>query len=542
MWRSLASLWRCTSLWYSGCSVEQDWLHSIRADRIVPSHAEQMLCRGAAYAPADDVRAIVCDSSPQSSRVIERDSSIARMGRTPKQVGPALAIKLIDQPHAYCPGDVILGTVLRKEHVVNVACRVTIRLLGRSKTKALRPGDNSRTYYRGQHSFFAPRQLQQTLYDGPIHVPPGNTSPASWPFSITIPEHADPTTVSRGSRQTNAYISLEPEDIVEHPLPATYHCSQAGWSTEFMGFVEYWLEATLRLDGVTHVAKSTFPVRLRALSTPTSVIDVGLKASAAKRVITTLRLLPGMEDAELSLKQRAQQLLHSSKVPNYRFMAQIKAPSVIQLEHPTPIPFLIRILPLAAESSEAIRDTPQMIALESVEIQIRSYWQVICPGTFSGSPHTANAYTDIDLGTKFSIQELKSSGPIMVPKGEDARFLNLGERLELAIGGGWIFGLGRGVRSTTLSPSFKTYNIRNSHTLKWSVTFRIAGEDCTVTGDQPVRILGPSEEREAAKRVRPRNQSSLDTEEVAPPYEGASNSNNTTGDLPSYQEAIAQRI
>ncbi|KAH8901083.1 hypothetical protein GQ53DRAFT_800702 [Thozetella sp. PMI_491] len=443
------------------------------------------------------------------------------MGQTLKESGPSLAIELVDAPRAYRAGDIVLGKISRRLPIVSPRGWVTIKLTGRAKTKIKRRSGDSSTVYRGEYQLFSVPQPQEKIYDGPLHVPPEGEG-VSWPFAIAIPDHANPTLVAAGQAQDHTNLSLKPEDLVRHPLPATFQCSQpSSWGSDYDGFVEYWIEATLHLEGRSLVAKATLPVQFRAPSTFTPVADLKLLQRSHKCTVATIRLIPGMENTELSFKQKARQFFGSSKVPFYRWETQIKVPTIIQLEHPEPIPLYVRVVHGLMPSSEIIRDVPQIITIESLNLSIKSMNEVVCPGNWTATAHTEDGHDHIDLGLIPVFNELKRQGPIVVPQGEDADFLNLGEHMELGLDANRVCALGRPVRklSHTLYPTFTTYNIKQSYALRWEITFNVAGELYPVTGDSPLQILGPSEEREAEAMAAAGRQSSMAMQEMAPRYD-----------------------
>jgi hypothetical protein len=465
------------------------------------------------------------------------------MGRTVRKCGPALSIQLSNSSEIFQPGAIIRGNVIRKAHVVSVAGRINIKFLGRSKTKIKqRSSGDRKTDYRGCANFFTIYQMRQTIHAGPLHVAP-NGEPAIWPFVIAIPEYPNPTAVCSGNSQKHNYISVKPEDIAEQPLPGTFYCQQPGWGNDFEGYVEYWLEATIHLEGRSHVDKAILPIKIYAQSTTTAVADLALRERSTFCRVSTLRMIPGMEHADIGFKQKVQKLFGSSKVPRYHFQAQIQAPSVIQLEHPDPVPFSIRAIPLPEKISSAIRDVPQVITVESVEMRIKSCWEVMCPGNFLSSTHTESGNASTDLGLKSFFPELKRHGPIVVPQGEDAEYVNIGEHLELKLHLSWVYAFGRAVKRLPrqLYPSFTTYNIKHKNFIKWAVTLQVADQQYVVSGSQEVLVLGPSQEQEMQKRINAGMLTYLTGGDVIPQYEDLGNYDGHAEILPSYEEVAGGR-
>ena len=459
------------------------------------------------------------------------------MPRTLRKGGANLDIQLTDAPPAYRPGDILLGNVVRSAPIVSAQGRIVIKLLGRAKVKiSHRRGNNPSVFYRSRYNFFEDCQCVDRLVDGPLHVAPGG-QPGSWSFAIAIPEHPNPKAVNRENSQEHSYLPLEHERVAAQPLPGTFFLHHNGFGPEFEAFVEYFLEAEL-IVGNSRKATATLPFPMRAGSTLTPIRDFKPNGRPVRCSAASLRLIPGMEEAELSLKQKAQKFFGSSTVPRFNFAAQVSVPTIIQLEHPTPIPLTIRALPDRATTSEVIRDVAQTITLGSIRLMIVAQTEVRCASDFSGMSHVERAQQSLDLGTKWLAQRLKGQGPLVLPGGPDAGSLNLGERIELKLDANHVYAFGRPVmtisQDNTLHCSFATYNTRVSHTLEWEVVFLVAGEKCTTRGQLPLKILAPSEEQEAQKLVAMGIQPPLSMQEEVPSYCTAVENQEA---LPSYTAA-----
>ncbi len=462
------------------------------------------------------------------------------MPKTLKKGGANLDIQLTDAPMAYRPGDILLGNVVRSTPIVSAYGRIVIRLLGRTKVKiSHRRGNNPSVFYRSRFNFFEDWQCVDRLVDGPVHVAPGG-KPVSWSFAIAIPEHPNPKAINWENCQDHSYLSLEHEKIARQPLPGSFSLHHNGWGPEFEAFVEYFLEAEL-IVGNSRKATATLPFQMRATSTLTPIRDFKPSGRPVRCTASSQRLIPGMEDAELSFKQKAQKFFGSSAVPRFNFAAQVSAPTIIQLEHPTPIPLFVRVLQDKATTSEVIRDVAQTITLESINLMIVAHTEVRSASDFSGMSHFERAQESVDLGTKWLAQRLKGQGPLVMPDGPDAGSLNLGELIELKLDANHVYACGRPVmtisQENTLHCSFATYNTRLSHTLEWDIVFLVAGEKCTTRGQLPLKILAPSEEQETQKLLAMGMQPPLSMQEEVPSYRVAVENQEA---LPSYTASAGQ--
>ena len=414
------------------------------------------------------------------------------MPRTCAKSTQELAIQLDDKPFSYCPGDVIIGGVVRKVHTVSTRAWVTITLHGRAKSKlTVRRNNGSGTtthHYRGRFNFFAPNETCQKIFDGPVHIPPGG-DPNAWPFALTIPTRPSPLSVKAGNSQDRSYLPLNDEAIATSSLPSCFAFENQGWGPTFHGFVEYYLEAEFRQENGSHLSTATLPIVVQAASTPYPFETFDLKARTYPGCIKTQRLIPGMEDAELSFRQKTQKLFGSSKVPQFSFSVQVDCPTVIQMQNPIPIPFKIRIIPNRGQTSDIIVDIPQTIMLRSLTMELEATTSIICDGSFSS--RTASGTQKQHFADKGTVLGLRS--PIAIPSDSDAKAFDVGAFLELSLHPQYASVRGKPLHPfAQIYPSFITYNIKHSHQLRWDLSLELAGESLKVSGGQAISILGAS--------------------------------------------------
>jgi hypothetical protein len=236
---------------------------------------------------------------------------------------------------------------------------------------------------------------KQQLHNGPLHVP-SSSSPVSWEFAIKIPMRPSPRAVMSEMGDTgSSYLPISATSIADHPLPSSFATEGRHHNTRFEAYVEYHLEATLTqlASGKHHKSDSrsaTLPIRLRALppTTPYPPSDSGLRRRSAQFAASSYRLVPGMEDAELTFKQKSKKFFGSSKVPRFGFTLQYDVPSVIQLGNPlVPIPFRVRVIPDGRRTSEVLQGVPQVVVLSSLQMVLKADTCVVAPGSFGGT-HT----------------------------------------------------------------------------------------------------------------------------------------------------------
>jgi len=409
------------------------------------------------------------------------------MPRTVPKSSPALEILLDGGGGPFRPGDVITGRVVRHAAVVSSQVSVAIQLHGRSKSKmTVSRGQAGTSIYRGRFNFFDPEQNRQQLFNGPIHIPPdGNAE--EWTFALTVPSGLDPSTVAKGNDQKHSYLPLGPQDVASHSMPPVFYTSGVWITTSYHCYVEYFLEAKLHVEsagGSTDTA--ALPVNIIPASTPDMITDFDLSRRSFLGRISTHRLIPGMETAELSLHQRTQKLFGSSKVPQFAFSIQVDCPKVLQLGNHNHIPFRVLVTPDRAQTTDAIRDSPQPVTLTAMTFEIKAATKMICRGTLTS--HTSSDTRRVGFDLKPAIARLQS--PIVLPSGEKAEPLDIGELLHLSVTsatprGHRFFSSNKG----QLYPSFETYNIRHNHRLKWSLTVTAAGESTELSSEVDIALL-----------------------------------------------------
>ncbi|TPX11495.1 uncharacterized protein E0L32_007706 [Thyridium curvatum] len=408
-----------------------------------------------------------------------------------------LAIQLDNFPTAYRPGETISGRVLRKTQTASPRAGLDIALLGRTKARVhLVHARDLDDYYNSPFHFFDRDETLVKVHDGPLHIPGSELQ--SWPFAITIPTNLSPKPISAAAKKEHSYLPLDPAEIAKRPLPSSYSFNGQLFDDVFSGHVEYWLEARFRSDGeATRPATASMPVMVRARSTPYPVTDHSTKRCVTRSFVTSHRLAPGggAEGSGLSLKQRAQKLMGSSKVPELVFHLEIGCPTVIQLDHPKPFPFELRVVPIWDQTSGVLKELPQKVRIKGLDLQLKESSSVLCPGTLA--PRGGNDETIKDFALARVLKE-EDFGSFLVPFGADAQPFDIGEQLQLKVASSWATALGRPPPQKFipgLFPSFTTYNVAHRYRLQWCVTLVIAGETVKVNGEHNTSLLARSEEQ-----------------------------------------------
>ncbi|KAI9041344.1 uncharacterized protein KD926_006920 [Aspergillus affinis] len=384
-------------------------------------------------------------------------------------------------------GDTIIGNVVRRQPIVAPEATVRLELVGRVKTKiTVKRGNNNRSVYRSRWDLLG--VTSQTLFRGPLHLPEGTDESLTWPFEVPIPS-GPASSVLLGHDQQESFLPLNKESLAYQPLPGSFFSSRVGWNHTSEGFVEYYLQAELRFSrgGSYDTLNATSPIALRQPAAPI-LLDYDILQRQLPKSVRSQRLLPGMEDADLSFKQKTQKLFGSSKVPEFHFMVDFAFPRRIQFENAAPIPLIIGIRPDLERTSDSIQDVRQTIQLNWLRLKIKSTTIVTAPGNFSSYPHSDDQSCDYHLGLERLFAKLEN--PIVFTTGKGNEPINIGDMLQLVLRPDGLYAQGARLAPVSgIQPDFVTYNIRRNNTLSWEISLSVAGEVLTFKGSTELQLL-----------------------------------------------------
>ncbi|CEI65409.1 hypothetical protein FVEN_g6176 [Fusarium venenatum] len=403
------------------------------------------------------------------------------MPRTGISCSSSLGIRLDGNQRPYAPGDAITGHVYRRNHTINTNASIVISVSGRSKTKIVLQDIDFGDTKRGRFNLISAK-TQLKIFQGPIHIGAGADEHV-WPFSITLPKYVNPRSL-RNDKQRESFLPLHQED---HVLPSTYMYSSDG---DIQAFIEYYLTATLKFGGKNKSVEATLPITVMRMPLNPPIPDFGLNRARSHHKIVAYRLVPGTEETKLSFYQELKQILQTSSVPLLAFDLIVSLPTVIQLDNPDLLPVLFHIIPSRTATSKALRDVPQQVELSFISIRVVRTIDLLCSGILS--PHSNERSTELDLDVMDTLS--KAKGGIYIPCANGSLPVDLRGMIDLR--------LGRHGRQYFRSPSFTTYNIRQSHSLKWEFRGAIAGQYFKAEGVSPVTLLAPSDERESGRVER----------------------------------------
>ncbi|KAI9162753.1 hypothetical protein HJFPF1_04344 [Paramyrothecium foliicola] len=430
--------------------------------------------------------------------------------------------------NTYSPGDTIIGNVFRTQHAVSHSAVVKVWLCGEARAVVRAPqGDRDRLL---QSHFSLITESRENLYDGPLHIPVGGQR-MSWPFAITIP-----TRVSRQVRNTASptFLPLDLEAVAQQTLPS----SVAEHHHDLVAHIEYWVEAHLWIDGNGETRgsfKAQTPFILRNYYNGPRLVSFGQKIHRRKQSIGSQRLIPGMEQAELSWRDKVKKFYQTGSVPKFHFQIEIGFPDVIQLEPPgmtgtlKPIKVAMRVTPLWTSTSQILQGVRQTAKLTTFRLTLKS---ITTTHASFGKTYTATSEEEVvNIMTPLTLSALRTSN-IALSCTDDASFINVGELINLRLGY-----LGPPVNHDSLrrevTPSMETYNIRHKHKLMWEVGLTIGNETVMDNGSSPVRILDSVDPREFLERpaASAASEGEGDDTWIKPPEEE---------ELPTFEQARAE--
>ncbi|KAL2206661.1 hypothetical protein CC79DRAFT_1370074 [Sarocladium strictum] len=434
----------------------------------------------------------------------------------------------LGERNRYHAGATITGTVTRAAHFVDPDATLTIKFLGRAKVKIVIARGQGTATYRSRYIFWNNKHppVSAILHKGPVHVPPGLEEPQSWPFAITIPTSIPESTIYQEESDAT-YLKPGDPETVELPGSFTF-TDDSFWGNNAEAYVDYHLQAILQ-DSKGHSCEAIVPIMIHGPSSPIPITDFGVRSFRGKMMaFHTHRLVPGLAQAKLSFSQKAQHVFGSSKVPMFVIQVVANTPSVLQLGNPSIIPFQVQGSMIKDRTSEILHDVQPTIVITKFELTLTAITKVIAPGNFntydekgetswiiasyaqtpqephpatptSPSPASAGGSSKGNTGSKGSskadkvtrVEDLDSGSPpdantLILPM-EAAPFpLDLGQALQIRVP--------TAIKNARLSPSFRTFNIHNTHTLEWELAVEVAGKDAVFCGKHAVNVMPPSED------------------------------------------------
>ena len=319
-----------------------------------------------------------------------------------------LSIELDDPKHAYLAGDVLTGFVVLNPPPSGPYGPVRLVFFGRAESRVAKSNGQNKREYCGRallleiERAFRLDQCKDML------------SEHAWPFSITIPHSPQADILNAETcdiwKPAPGYLSTQ-DDVTKHKLPATYYSLAETFmtGTRAEGYVEYVLTATLGAS-----IKCTMPLvlRVKSMDFPFNTSEHKLSKRSTPIDIKTLKLLPEYAGQSLTSKQKFTSVF-SRKVPRYAFNIHVCSPTVIQLNHPEPIPLKVWITPLLAKDRTTILEPFPEVRITSLTLYLEA--------TMEARAQTRFSTTETDQRIEYRIAKTQFRNLIIPVSGRLAR-------------------------------------------------------------------------------------------------------------------------
>ncbi|KAM0548744.1 hypothetical protein ACHAPJ_009740 [Fusarium lateritium] len=194
--------------------------------------------------------------------------------------------------------------------------------------------------------------------------------------------------------------------------------------------------------------------------------------------------------------------IHVQTNPTLEFDIQVQIPTVLQIDHPEPVPLTV----LAVSSpTNYLQSISQKICITRIFLNIIARTEIKCPTRKNVrqadnqtriSLHAEDAYREYgdelyipwkSLTTEEQASQVNSHTSV-----ESQEPLNIGEKIGIHV-----------ERSQNLYATFTTFNIQHTHHLKWEMTVQIEGNNLELSGEDPVKILSRPELERNTEWIQP---------------------------------------
>lgn len=372
----------------------------------------------------------------------------------------------------YAAGDTIIGHVVRHSSILSPDAIVAISLVGRVKTKFSLAHSKTGQEHRSRWNLWAPKS--QTLFSGPLHSPTEtNTSDAlAWSFAVMIPTCPEASAADGHSNQ-ETFIPFNPESI-NQPLPGSYYSTYNHFDACHETFVEYYLEAQLSyiFGGARKIHRVVHPIILKHPASQRLTGGDELQRHTIKLKIWNQQSKK-TNGQRLTICQKIQKCLEAPETRESELAVEVYTPRLIELDDPSPFPFIIRIPPQANSTDVSLKDTEQKIQVNWVKCTI--YSRVQFRASTRNRPHVGDHFFAHHLRLEKVFRNLGSPITLSSDKGEDE--VDIGRLLELRLTPGGLLSLGKLIHAVPgIHPDFATYNMKHSNSLEWKMSITIGRE------------------------------------------------------------------
>jgi hypothetical protein len=328
---------------------------------------------------------------------------------------------------------------------------------GRAKTKIHKSNGNTSSTHRGRAPLFA---QHHNIYDGRHTSKAGEC--VRFPFSLNFPAVTQSLPGLDDFREDARF-----QEEAGHPLPPTFDASNRGFSKSFKAFVEYRLNAEIRMPGIdiqvlglNHGDNEGIPILYEQPGLPPSSISNSPSRSFADSIsLQNEHLLPS-DQRPTGFRQKAKFALSSDKYPTYLFFIRGTIPSSACVGPP-----LTLELGLHPDQNRCTAPVPPEVTLRWVRAELRQHITVRAEHGFFSSEESSK---DSCLPLPCRIVEPQ------VPFGKANDHTKL-------------------VHTSALdaASSFSTWNICQRYTLEIKYQIHAAGKEKTMKHTLPIVVHPP---------------------------------------------------
>lgn len=219
----------------------------------------------------------------------------------------------------------------------------------------------------------------------------------NWPFNFRIPATTELLSVVSKWKAKDHFLDASSASSLQ-PLPPTFRHIDLKHGKTSQATVAYGIEAIVEDPSDVrltkpHVKRNVQPIHI-SQRTPQYGIDVNdpqqRRGTSTQLTIKTLRLLPENQQSR-SMAQKMSSMFSSSKLPRFAFEIDVPYPSVLQINHPAPILFVIAASPKTDPSSTTIQPSIHTFYrypsahVKHLKLWLEAHTGIRCPSLLSDS-------------------------------------------------------------------------------------------------------------------------------------------------------------
>lgn len=428
-----------------------------------------------------------------------------------------MKLSICDHHSPFRPGDAIKGYVELNPKESHVE-KMHVVLEGRAKTKTLDKRGDSRSVCRARAPLlYAMHTLQMEV--AVLDSDGGRTVP----FLISIPPVAPklfnvPTNKDGFFKPYWTYDWGKPKEHFQyeagHVLPPTFRAGPCGMYTKSEGYVEYSITAIgsqliPAREGGTKLESCLFDTVPFWMQSPCPVLTEEVKKACRinRRVtVQSMKLLPEMaarDGAKSTFKEKWKSVMGSSKPPEVSFCMSLVVPGHVHAGENMPLSVKMQRAKRMLDGDVTERKSrPQVpfpgVEVEKLEINIKHCTRIRTCGSMK--MHTDDwshtAWTDIQVaglgGVELPVWDgddvvMATSSAVSLDESKESCMASKRQQSDMLVQS---FRLSSGqALPSRIVPTFSTYNISRTYSVRVTLTLRCAGEIKYINYTGPISVL-----------------------------------------------------